>query len=161
MPISRADATQLPYFAYGSNLFQNRLRERIKRIPLAERANLRDFRLVFNKLGQNGSLYANIVAAVGSEIWGVIYDCTDDELLLLDNCEGVPIHYTRERVTVVLRNGDERLAYTYIATAQRTTSEGLPTAKYLGFIVNGATEHQLPNDYIESIRKLGTARGAT
>jgi gamma-glutamylcyclotransferase (GGCT)/AIG2-like uncharacterized protein YtfP len=159
--MSQNCGTQLPYFAYGSNLLRRRLGDRIKRIPPAQAACLRDFRLAFNKLGENGSLYANIIIAVGSEVWGAVYACTEDELRVLDKCEGVPTHYSREKVTVLLRNGDEQLAYAYVATPRQMTREGAPTDKYLGFIMAGAAEHELPSDYVESVRKLGAAKGAT
>ena len=66
----RADREVLKYFAYGSNMDGDRLRERGVRFYKRERGVLEGYRLVFNKRSSKGSRegYANIIKEEGSVV---------------------------------------------------------------------------------------------
>ena len=57
------------YFAYGSNLFINQKERRTGRIRQAVRCRLPGFRFAFNKRGNGGQVYANIVPDDAAEVW--------------------------------------------------------------------------------------------
>ena len=58
------------YFAYGSNLSEERLRKRVGEFGPARVARLEGYRLAFNKRSADGStVYASIVPAAGATTW--------------------------------------------------------------------------------------------
>ena len=61
------------YFAYGSNLAAERLRERVGAFAVLGPARADGRRLECNKLGRDGSGKANLVEAPGEVAWGVVY----------------------------------------------------------------------------------------
>ena len=142
------------YFAYGSNLDPERKEQRTGEIRRARHSRLPGYRFAFNKLGKNGSGKANIIPDEASEVWGVVYRCSQDTMRTLDRYEGVPDQYVRHIVRVVLDSGEELDAAAYIARAERVR-EGLnPDPGYLAHILTGARHHQLPTDYIKMIKGL-------
>ncbi len=143
------------YFAYGSNLSKGRKQERTGLIRRAVRARLRNCRLAFNKEASGGGVYANVVPEEGSEVWGVIYLCNPTAMTQLDRYEGVMGgHYVKVSVTVELEDGSLCDAETYIAGEDYIVSEGTPDDWYLDFILTGAIQHELPEDYIADIKRL-------
>ena len=143
------------YFAYGSNLSMDRKEKRTGCIREARVAHLPGYRLAFNKQGENGEVYANIMPADGDEVWGVIYRCNPEAMAKLDHCEGVDSgHYTREQVTAITRSGDAVPAETYIAGEGHLCEEGRPSDRYLNCILSGAKEHGLPADYIRRVEAI-------
>jgi cation transport regulator ChaC len=143
------------YFAYGSNLSKGRKQERTGLIRRAVRARLRNYRLAFNKEASGGGVYANVVPEEGSEVWGVIYLCNPTAMTQLDRYEGVMGgHYVKVSVTVELEDGSLCDAETYIAGEDYIVSEGTPDDWYLDFILTGAIQHELPEDYIADIKRL-------
>lgn len=149
------------YFAYGSNLDTSQMEERKVRIQEARIALLKDYRLAFNKRADDGSVKANVVRQPGSEVWGVAYLCSPKELNQLDGWEGVSGgHYERSQVEVMTDAGDLIQAITYVAGAKFICPEGQPTEKYLGYIVSGAEEHGLPDEYIEHVKSVAAHGGA-
>ncbi len=145
------------YFAYGSNLAPERLGGRtgahllLAGLP----CRLSGHRLAFNKRSHKvpGRVFANIVPASGHEVWGVAYPCTDQAFEALDIHEGVALgHYRRQAVQVQPGAGESLLAaFTYVAGPDFVCDEALPDPDYLGFIVDGARHHGLPQAYIEAL----------
>jgi hypothetical protein len=94
------------YFAYGSNLSQRRLRERIGAASPLGIARLTDYRLVCDKLGADGSAKANLSPAPGGVVLGASYRVTEAALAILDGFEG---GYDRVTLRVQpLAGGDAR-----------------------------------------------------
>jgi hypothetical protein len=112
-------------------------------------AFLQDHRLTLGKAGGDGSGKATLVRVSGARCWGVVYAIDTAEWELLDDCEP---GYTRTRriVTTIAR---ERLAVeTYLAPA--TVADPVATPEYKRFIVEGAREHGLPDDYVAGLERL-------
>ncbi|WP_020475068.1 gamma-glutamylcyclotransferase family protein [Zavarzinella formosa] len=147
------------YFAYGSNLWTDQMAARTG--PVAEgedrprRAFLPDHRLTFDVPGENGQVFANIHSP-GAGVHGVLYCCTSDTLKRLDEFEH---GYERQRVTVVLENGDRQEAFAYFAGPTGLVQGRLPTAEYLRRILTGAREHGLPDWYVREIEACASASG--
>lgn len=91
----------IPYFAYGSNMNMERLRERLGReghqLLGRRRATLHDYRLVSNKKSSLEARvgYANIEPSGASIVEGTLNEMSDAALALLDRIELVPVHYRR------------------------------------------------------------------
>lgn len=143
------------YFAYGSNLSEDRKVQRTGRIRNALVCRLQSYRFVFNKRGKEGQIYANIVSDPIAEVWGVAYLCNRKAIETMDCYEGVDGgHYKQIRVTVESKAGAKLAAITYVAGEGFECAPGKPTAEYLNLIICGAKHHSLPVDYIEQIKAL-------
>jgi len=143
------------YFAYGSNLFIDQKEERTGRIRQAMRCRLQGFRFAFNKRGNGGQIYANIVPDDAAEVWGVNYLCDPLAIQEMDGWEGVSSgHYERIPVTVEKESGEKVEAITYVAGEDFVCDPGNPSVEYLGKIISGARHHSLPEEYVGEIESL-------
>jgi len=139
------------YFAYGSNLKWERMRERVPSARREAVAFLEDYRLVCNKRGRDGSAKANLVEAAGDRVWGVLYRVEPDHLALLDRFE---MGYERIEVEVRTTTGNARCASTY--RSDRITDDPVPFDWYRGMILEGAREHGLPDEYLAALEAIPT-----
>jgi len=156
------DGGEILYFAYGSNLDLKRIKQRMGKIPPFQRARLPGYRLAFNKRASGGGVYANIVREAREEVWGVIYQCTHQEIEVLDRYEGVAGgHYRQVCVDVELENSEVVGAITYVAGDAFVCPEGRPSQEYLRHIVDGARKHGLPEQYVKSIEALTRGHDST
>ncbi|MCX7603953.1 MAG: gamma-glutamylcyclotransferase [Bryobacteraceae bacterium] len=143
----------MPYFAYGSNLSRSQMEKRLGRVPPARAARLEGWRLAFNKRGR--PVYANIVRHAGGAVWGVLYECTEAELAVMDRYEGVAGgHYRRIVVEVETEDGGRLAAITYEACPQSVTEEHPPPPEYAARILQGAAEHGLPEAWLKEVLRL-------
>jgi cation transport regulator ChaC len=146
------------YFAYGSNLFVDQKVERTGPIRKADRCRLAGFRFTFNKRGNKGQVYANIVPDKSAEVWGVVYLCNPQAIRDMNDYEGVASgHYERILVTVERESSAKIEAITYVAGEDFVCDPGKPSDEYLRKILAGACRHSLPRKYVEAIEAL--ARG--
>ena len=135
------------YFAYGSNMSSRRLKERIPSACSVNTARLNNYRFICNKIGGNRVCYANIEYDENSHLYGVIYKLKPDDFNTLDIYEG---NYQRKEVKVETTSQDIN-AITYISDY---TSNDLQVADwYQEHIIRGAREHQLPAEYIQTIKE--------
>jgi hypothetical protein len=95
------------YFAYGSNMNPDRVRERGIRFEHAAGARLEDFALVFDKTSRQhaGLGHANVRRAPGQLVEGVLYWLeTAEEIGKMDRFESTPVNYSREVIHVRVRH---------------------------------------------------------
>jgi hypothetical protein len=150
------------YFAYGSNMRSARLTERIGPSQAIGAVHVCDWTLRFDKPGRDGTGKANLVPATGLRAWGVAYQVADSAWELLDRFEP---GYRREGFRLDRSDGTslECIAYLYPSLypstdAPREQAPWLaPSGEYLGHLVDGALEHGLPTDWIETIRAAARA----
>jgi gamma-glutamylcyclotransferase (GGCT)/AIG2-like uncharacterized protein YtfP len=151
------------YFAYGSNLDPRQMERRCPGHHVVGLAALADHRLAFPRFTPDwGGGTCGPVHAHGQQLWGVVFEVTDEHMAALDSYEGFrgagDQHnaYDRETVTVDLVRPDDgsvprRLrATTYFA---RASNPQPPSRRYLETILRGAAHHRLPEDYVEALRK--------
>lgn len=141
------------YFAYGSNMKTDQL---CKRIPSAEpigRGRILNKRLVCNKRSKNGSGKANLEDSLGDVVWGVLYEMDSSDLNRLDKAEG---GYLRTRMYV--QTDEDKLVAAEVYFSTELTLEAIPFDWYKKLLISGAREHQLPEDYIEFLKKLPSKR---
>lgn len=143
------------YFAYASNMNRAQMKSRAGQILEEKLGRLENYELAFNKKVRGGTAGANIRPAPGKSVEGVLYKINESAFRNLDRAEGAPVHYRRIQVTVKDREGRAIAAQAFIATK---VEKGLrPAGHYLKTILEGAAEHSLAAEYIESIRSAAEA----
>lgn len=136
------------YFAYGSNLWSARLQGRVASARAHGPARLAGYALRLDKRGADGTGKANLHAAPGATVWGVVYALDADDWPRLDACEP---DYARVRVTVEL--ADESVAVqTY--RSDRLLSDPRAQRRYRQLMIDGAREHGLPAEWIAALEAL-------
>jgi len=148
---------KLYYFAYGSNMDVEQLKERSKKISdtkflVVGVALLPKYSLKFNKKSKDGSGKANIVYDQKSEVEGIIFEMTDEQLKVLDDEE---VGYHRENIAVNLQKQSTQVI-TYIADINNLCDGLFPTEKYLGRIKKGARDFKLSRSYQEKLNSFKT-----
>jgi len=142
------------YFAYGSNMDPKQMATRGPGAVSVGCARLADYELAFvwDSPGWGGGV-ATVIPSSGREVWGVVWDLTDEHIEALDRYEGVAIGaYVREHLDVEAEAGLIN-ALIYLATDDRQKQ---PSTQYVDALVRGAKAFALPDDYIE---QLSAARG--
>ena len=130
------------YFAYGSNLWLPRMRERCPDARAWGVATLEDYRLAER-------LYADIEKRTGAHVQGVIYSVTAGDIESLDRFEGLAQGVYR-RVNVKVKYGRRSYtACTYLMTkAARTARRGMRyPAWYRNICSMGARRHGIEDGF--------------
>ena len=153
------------YFAYGSNMDPKQMASRCPGAMAVGRARLADYELAFvwDSPGWGGGV-ATVIPSAGSEpgspygdpssgreVWGVLWDLTDEHVEGLDRYEGVAIGaYVREHLDVEAEAGLVN-ALIYLATDTRRKQ---PSGRYVDALIRGAQAFSLPESYVEMLRAL-------
>jgi gamma-glutamylcyclotransferase len=140
----------MKYFAYGSNMLFERLRERVPSAVALGTVKLPEYALVWNKTGKDGSGKCSIVktSKLQDNVWGVLYEIDPTEKLNLDRVEGLGYGY--DEIIVQLEfNGKTVEACTYIATSFNPFLK--PFCWYKDFVVYGSRQNNLPKHYISML----------
>lgn len=141
------------YFAYGSNMERARLEERIGAVIDHGVATLKDYRIAFNKQSLYGSGKTNIMPAEQQDVLGVQYELSEEQLKILDDNEK---GYVRVPMAVDVR-GKVTEVQTYVALEKRINNDLRPTAEYLGYLINGARDHNFPEEYQKLLKGFEVA----
>ncbi|OHV41843.1 MULTISPECIES: gamma-glutamylcyclotransferase [Pseudofrankia] len=143
------------YAAYASNLDPAKMKERAPHSPVTGTGWLSGWRLTFGgeNFGWDGAL-ATIVPYPAGRVYVMLYDIDRYDLERLDVWEGADTGlYTRIRVRLSTLDGDV-LAWTYVLDAYEG---GLPSARHLADIADGAEKAGAPSDYVADLRARPTA----
>ena len=133
-----------PYFAYGSNLCVTQMARRCPGAVEPTPAHLDGHSWLINQRG-----VATIEPLGTAQVHGVLWQVTDHDLAALDSAEGVPVRYRRDRLTVHTADGPEP-AWVYI---DHRVEPGPPRPGYLERILAGAVHHELPDPWVEFLRR--------
>lgn len=139
------------YFAYGSNLDPNQMKERVGKCDISERSYIEGYKLVFNVFSKNWNGWAANIkkTKVSSDIvYGVIYQITDEQLKILtskyEHKEPIPI-------SVKLENGKEKTdVKAYVWPKEESSHE--PPEAYRNKIVQGLSQHGYSTNIIEKVK---------
>ena len=145
------------YFAYGSNMDKERMEERGVNFNERKYGFINGWRLAFNKVVSENSNkgYANIEKDDNGIVEGILYQIEEDGLEILDNKEGVPNHYIKEKLEVWLENEEKVLAYVYIANKDKVKDGLKPSKEYLSHLLKGCD--LLSEEYCDKIKDIKTA----
>ncbi|CCG04991.1 gamma-glutamylcyclotransferase [Blastococcus saxobsidens] len=153
------------YAAYGSNMDPAQMLRRCPSSPHTGTGWIRGWRLTFGgeELGWEGALATLVPADDDSPgVFVALYDLTGADERALDAWEGADsglyrrvhlrVHITapqggRSRATALL--GGDVVAYVYALDA---FEGGLPSARHLGAIADGAEAAGAPDDYVRELR---------
>ena len=106
------------YFAYGSNMNPDRIRDRIPQARLVGTAFILGWRL-------KERLYADIERCPGGKVCGVLYLLTQTEIFHLDAYEGYPRTYGCVELDAMIDPDHKVSAFTYVLTeAARRERDG-------------------------------------
>jgi hypothetical protein len=87
----------------------------------------------------------------------VLYELSEEQLNILDKNEQ---GYERTLVKVGI-DGNEIEVQTYIALEDSINNNLLPTEKYLSYIINGAKDHNLPEEYQNFLKNIPVGNSTT
>ena len=151
------------YFAYGSNMNWDQMRDRCQSIRFDSIVKAEGYRLAFTRFSKNRQCgVADIVASAGSDVWGVVFEIPDDEVNVLDKSEGYSRGRAREknayerRQLDVFRQGSNAspiTVWTYVVV-NNLKSPPKPSAEYKATILAGARYWKLPADYVEGLERI-------
>lgn len=139
------------YFAYGSNMDPERMRERCPGARALGAARLPDHRLIFTRESLLGGGVASVEPSPGDETWGALWDITALDEQALDEYEGVDRGAYRKAVAGVEIEGRRETAMIYVAATRRARR---PSRRYLDGLVRGARTHGLPAGYVTRLESL-------
>lgn len=96
---------------------------------------------------------ATVEPLAGNQVYGVVWQISDGDLATLDSAEGVPVRYRRDEMTVHTDDGPAS-AWVYI---DHRVTPGPPRPGYLPKIIDGATQHGLPQRWVDFLRRWDPA----
>ena len=142
------------YFAYGSNMSTERLAKRLGPLTRGRVAELKGYRIAFNKRGDRGGK-TNIVPGAPSDVVpGVVFALTR---IQFERLSGYEVGYTKKQVPVEIA-GHGAEPWTFIA---EHTEDGLkPTRAYRQHLIDGAREYGLV-DHALSLEAIEVEDDAT
>ena len=138
------------YFAYGSNMDIDRMKQRCPTAEVLGSAVLRDYALGFTVYSQGWDAgAADIIYEPGQEVWGVVYVLDTQDLDRLDHCEGCPDHYRRVPLPVEVDGTEHPGVWVYEVV--RKVSFVPPKCEYIELMRNAALRYGFPRRYLGSL----------
>jgi gamma-glutamylcyclotransferase (GGCT)/AIG2-like uncharacterized protein YtfP len=135
------------YFAYGSNLDADQMRDRCPSSSPLGPARLEGHRLGFTHFSKRwGGGSADVIPAPDAVVWGVLYGLNADDLARLDRFEG-----GYERITVEVAGHATVLEA--VSYAVREKRDYVPPAAYLEKMLRWGEHWALPPSYLEELRR--------
>ncbi len=154
------------YFAYGSNLNWERMKERCPSASFYCRASLSNYRIDFTR--KSSSLecgVADIVKDNNFKIYGVVYRIDEIDLGKLDKREGhIPQRdknaYRRREIMVLKEDNNEEpiTVFTY-EVEKKEFGKYKPNNDYKNLIIDGAKHWDFPERYINFLENIETMKG--
>lgn len=147
------------YFAYGSNMNWDQMRERCTSARFVGVAFLPDHKLAFTRKSTQGFGVADAVPERGRKVYGVVYEIGDLDVGRLDTREGYRPKRERNsyvrRECLVFLGGDDSQPLTVSAYfARRQPKPPLPSNGYRNLILSGARHWHLPEEYIAELEQI-------
>lgn len=132
------------YFAYGSNINLEQMKERCPAAKAVGPVTLADYELRFRGHG-----FATVAAKKGSTVHGLLWELTPACEQALDRYEGYPRHYTKEQVSVRTLDGAVISVMAYIMAEPLCRQPALPSPYYYRAIQQGFEANGLPVESLE------------
>lgn len=149
------------YFAFGSNMNEERMRKRSVHFTERQCAKLSGYAFKLHKVLKNGTAAANVMETTTTTenddcVYGALYRIQEKGLLTLDKFEHRGKSYDRKDVIVEITSTGEKVkAVTYVALSDKIDDDLKKVATdYLHHILQG--RDILPKNYVEWIEKSFT-----
>lgn len=145
------------YFAYGSNMLTARLARRVPRARPVGPARLRGHALRFHKKSPDGSGKCNVLPTGRADdvVHGVVFELDERRLPRLHAAEGPGYEFLH--LTVDTGDGELEAAI-YRARPAWLDDALAPYTWYQRFVVAGAREHGLPDEYVTHLENVFARR---
>lgn len=133
-------------FSYGINTNTDSMRHRCPDARLVGPAWLDGYAFRWRR-------FADIELDDDMYVIGLLWEISDEDLSYLDHFEGVPGHYTRQKVRISSSGGD-RIGWTYIMAnqgAEIAPDRGYRDAVFEGYRSNQISDQQL----LDGLSRLG------
>ena len=140
------------YFAYGSNMNWEQMQRRCPSARFICIASLKDYRFAIarhSRLRNCGT--ANIFADSGCEVWGIVYEVSDPDLIILDTFED---GYLREKILVHAEGDGQGPVEVLVYIAEKEDAVPLPNSEYKRLIVEGARQWKIPEAYCAMLEQI-------
>jgi gamma-glutamylcyclotransferase len=138
----------------------DQMRQRCQSARVTGIAALRDHKLAFTRGSvKRGCGVADMVSAVGAQVWGVVYEIDDVDVSDLDASEGFNAgrdknSYVRRECLVFMDGEDRRPLMVYAYFGEPQPNPPLPNAEYKNLILAGARHWHLPAKYIRELEQI-------
>jgi hypothetical protein len=151
------------YFAYGSNMDWEQMRDRCPSAQFLFKATLKGYTMAFThqRINNKGGA-ADVVECADSIVWGVVYSLEDSDLPGLYRSEGFQPGRTQNSyapVTVIVHpdNVQNRaLKVSTFTVCRKLAPHQQPSREYLDRILAGARHWNLPGGYRETLERIET-----
>ncbi|KAH8862691.1 Gamma-glutamylcyclotransferase [Schistosoma japonicum] len=142
------------YFAYGSNLLKERIQLSNKSAQFVGVGFIEDYTLSFGGFSNNWfGATATIKPSPSEYVLGTVWKLCISDLHTLDLQESAPVLYSPVEIPVTLVS--ENLSMINCRTYMLNSCEpGDPSPYYLDIILRGAVQSQLPQSYIDRLKKI-------
>ena len=139
---------ELLYFAYGSNLLRSQMQARCPGARVHSVVRLEGYELCFPMISftRSGMGVASIRPNEDAYVEGVVYAMTPDDFRRLDHYESEGTKYRRDTITIP-KLGE---VWTYFPRLD-AGHHYPPSEEYLNAVIQGAIEHQLSAEYIQTL----------
>lgn len=151
------------YFAYGSNLDQDRFRERVGEWSSAEAAVLHDHALRFSgEVISEGGGGAIIEPRPGARVYGGVYAISHEQIAAMDEVEiNSAMNAGQRGIRKTVRvdvGGVPRRAEVYMVPSPRLYRA--PSARYLGHITKGLGDFGYGDEVVAEVEAVAAAEPA-
>ncbi len=146
---------KMKYFAYGSNMLNERLRARVSSAGNPTLFTLPGWTLRFHKKSTDGSGKCNLVKSASKDavIHGIIFDVAEIQIGALDEAEGLGKGYSREKWKLEI-DGSLQEVSVYLAETGFVDDSLVPYDWYRDLVLAGAEQHALPEDYVTMLQSV-------
>ena len=94
---------------------------------------------------------ANVFFEKGSEVWGIVYEVSDPDLIILDSFED---GYRREQILVHSASDDHKPLESLVYIAPKEEAPPPPNAEYKQLMVDAALHWGLPAEYRAMLERI-------
>jgi len=131
-------------------MYTKQIEERAGRRRLRwKTGRLDNYMLRFNKKSdKDGTGKANVVPGRGAVVWGVAFDLGEEEFKRVKAHED---GYEQMVVEIFIPDEDSRLCVKTFIAKKPKERDLSPTRSYIKRIIEGARQHDLPDDYCQKI----------
>lgn len=143
------------YFAYGSNLLEERLKLHVPAARLAGLGSLRGWRRKFQLRSRDGSAKCDIVREADSILHGALFEIDPAGRRVLDEWEGLGFMYHEETSTITTDRGSIE-AFFYAGNESHIDPHLRPYDWYLASLLAGGRRLGLPADELKTLESYPT-----